>query len=63
MFIGNVSGIAFLVHQIIIGVVKMATKNTLIITISAFVATIVASYVYQRVEKKVREFVHAHRNT
>ena len=62
VFVGNISGIAFLVHQIIIGVAKMASKNTWIIALSAFAATLVVSYFYQTVEKRVRGFVHAHRD-
>ncbi len=62
VFVGNVSGIAFLVHQIIIGVAEMVFKNTWIITIVAFSVTLIASYVYKSAEMRIRGFVNAHRN-
>ena len=60
VFIGDISGIAFLVHQIFIGILEMVSKNTWIITVSAFAVTLIASYVFRIVEKKVRGFVHAY---
>lgn len=54
ILIGNITGIAFLIHQIIIGIVEIKVDNPALITILSFVSTILISYVYQTAEEKLR---------
>ena len=54
VFIGNISGIAFLLHQIIIGFSEIVIHNRYAVAIVAFAVTIIASIVYQRIEYAVR---------
>ena len=62
VFIGNISGTAFLLHQIIIGVMEKLFENTWIIAGSACAVTLITSCAYQFAEEKVRGFVYAHTN-
>ena len=55
IFLGNVSGIAFLVHQIIIGFCSIIFKNKYVIASIALGVTIIVSTIYQVMDREVRK--------
>ena len=54
VWVGNISGEAFLIHQICIKAAEYLTKNKWIVAIIAFTATLLAAVVWRLVYKKVQ---------
>ena len=52
IWIGNISGDAFLIHQICIKMTEVLTKNKLIIAPVAFVLTIICTVIWRLLDKK-----------
>lgn len=54
IFIGDISAVAFLTHQMIIGVCEIVIKNRYAVAVTAFAVTAAASFVYTKLEAAVR---------
>lgn len=52
VWIGNISGEAFLIHQIVIKAAEIFIKNIYILTVVAFIVTIVSAYVWNFMFKR-----------
>ena len=58
--IGNLSGVAFLTHQIIIGVTGFVIRDKWLLAVVAFLGTMIASGCYTIMERKIKDLLHAH---
>jgi peptidoglycan/LPS O-acetylase OafA/YrhL len=54
IWIGNISGEAFLIHQICIKAVEYLTKNKWIVAVVAFIITLIATVVWRWLYGKVQ---------
>lgn len=57
IWLGNISGEAFLIHQIAIKFSEIITKNKYIVAIISFTATIVCTVIWRFIYKKVKESI------
>lgn len=55
VYIGNISGYAFLIHQIVIKAVEKVVNNRLVLTVSAFGLTIICTELYMNFAKLIRD--------
>lgn len=55
VWIGNISGEAFLIHQICIKAAEVVTKNKWVVTVISFTATMVATIVWRWLCKTIRD--------
>lgn len=57
IWIGNISGDAFLIHQIAIKMCEMVTDNTVILTVVSFLITIIGVYLWRLLYETMKLWV------
>ncbi|WP_321018262.1 hypothetical protein, partial [Eisenbergiella porci] len=57
IYIGDISGYAFLIHQIVIKGIERFVSERVLLTLLSFVLTIVCTEIFIRTEKTIKRFI------